>query len=258
MDLNLRDRVALVAGSSRGIGFATARAFLQEGACTVITGRDRASLAGARRALESEFGEDRLMACEGDLCDLRVITGTLTSIQERWGRLDCLVANIGSGRGPRGWEVPEDDWERLFHSNFACSRRLVQEILHGMVRSGAGSVILVASIVGLESTAAPLPYSAAKSAIINYSKNLARQVADSGVRVNSVAPGNILFPGGSWERHLTERRDEVMREIDTQVPMRRFGHAEEVADVIVFLSSERSSFITGSCVVVDGGQARSI
>ena len=116
----------------------------------------------------------------------------------------------------------------------------------------------MASLTGLESTTAPLPYSAAKSAIINYAKNLARVVAASGVRVNSVAPGNVLFPGGSWERHLNERHDDVMREIEAEVPMRRFGRAEEVADVIVFLSSGRGSFMTGSCVVVDGGQTRSI
>lgn len=258
MDLNLRGKVALVAGSSRGIGFATARAFLREGACTVITGRDRASLADAQSVLESEFGQERLMTCEGDLCDLDVITSTLSSIRERWDRLDCLVANVGSGRGPRGWDLPEHDWDRLFDSNFACSRRLVQEGLRGMVRSGAGSIVFVASIVGVESTVAPLPYSAAKSAIINYGKNLARQVGGSGVRVNSVAPGNIVFPGGSWERHLLERRGEVMKEIEAEVPMQRFGRPEEVADVIVFLSSDRAAFITGSCVVVDGGQTRSI
>jgi len=123
-----------------------------------------------------------------------------------------------------------------------------------MIRSGHGSIVLVASIVGLESMAAPLPYSAAKAALINYGKNLARQVGPSNVRVNSVAPGNILIPGGSWERHLAERRDEVLQEIQAGVPLQRFGRAEEIADLIVFLSSDRAAFITGSCIVADGGQ----
>ncbi len=126
-----------------------------------------------------------------------------------------------------------------------------------MTRSRHGSIVLVASIVGLESTRAPLPYSAAKAAMVSYGKNLARQVGPFNVRVNSVAPGNILFPGGSWERHLAERRDEVLREIEAEVPLGRFGRAEEVADLIVFLSSDRAAFITGSCLVADGGQTRS-
>ena len=103
-----------------------------------------------------------------------------------------------------------------------------------------------------------MPYSAAKAALLSYGKNLARQLGPFNVRVNSVAPGNVLFPGGSWERHLAERRDEVLQQIDIGVPLRQFGQPEEIADLIVFLSSDRAAFITGSCVVADGGQTRSI
>ena len=115
---------------------------------------------------------------------------------------------------------------------------------------------MVASIAGLESSSAPLPYSAAKAALLNYGKNLARQLGPFNVRVNSVAPGNILFPGGSWERHLAERRDEVLKLIEAEVPLRRFGRPDEIADLIVYLSSERAAFITGSCIIADGGQTR--
>ena len=105
---------------------------------------------------------------------------------------------------------------------------------------------------------APLPYSAAKAALINLSKNLARQAGPHNVRVNCVAPGNILFPGGSWEKHLEARAEEVHRFIQTEVPLRRFGRPEEIADAIAFLCSDRSSFITGACIVADGGQTRSL
>lgn len=258
MDLQLSDRVALVAGSSRGIGLATARAFLAEGCRTVITGREGAALAEAKAALESEWTPELVMAYEGDLRDLDVIEALLTSIHERWGRLDCLVANMGNGRGPSGWDLQESDWQRLFEENLSGTYRLVQQILPVMARSRGGSIVLVASIVGLESTSAPLPYSAAKAALVSYGKNLARQVASANVRVNTVAPGNVLFPGGSWERHLAERRDEVLHQIELEVPLRRFGKPEEIADMIVFLSSDRAAFVTGSCVVVDGGQTRSM
>lgn len=256
MDLHFTDKVVLVAGSSRGIGLATARAFVAEGCRTVITGRDSSALADARAALDSGSSSDRLMAFEGDLGDLEVIGALLRSIDERWGRLDCLVANIGNGRGVSGWDLSESEWHRLIEENLSCTYRLVQQVLPAMTRARQGSIVLVASIVGLESTPAPLPYSAAKAALINYGKNLARQVGSSNVRVNSVAPGNVLFPGGSWERRLADRRDEVVQQIEAEVPLRRFGQPEEIADLIVFLSSDRAAFITGSCVVADGGQTR--
>ena len=258
MDLHLEDKVVLVAGSSRGIGLATVRAFLAEGCRTVITGRDSIALTQARASLESEFNPERVMACEGDLCDSGVIKTVLASVSDRWGPLDCLVANVGSGRGPIGWDLQESDWHGLFEENLSCTYRLVQQVLPAMIRSRQGSIVLIASIVGLESTRAPLPYSAAKAAIVSYGKNLARQLGPFNVRVNSVAPGNILLPGGSWERHLAERRDEVLRQIEAEVPLQRFGRAEEVADLIVFLSSDRAAFITGSCMVADGGQTRSM
>ena len=247
MDLRLEGKVVLVAGSSRGIGLATARAFLAEGCRTVLTGRDSIALDQARASLESDFSLESVMACEGDLSDPRIISEILGSISDRWGPTDCLVANVGSGRGPRGWDLAESDWGRLFETNLSSTYRLVQHVLPEMIRSRRGSIVLVASIAGLESTPAPLPYS----------KNLAREVGPFNVRVNCVAPGNILFPGGSWERHLAERGDELLREIHAEVPLQRFGRAQEVADLIVFLSSDRAAFITGSCMVADGGQTRS-
>jgi 3-oxoacyl-[acyl-carrier protein] reductase len=256
MDLGMAGKVALVAGSSRGIGFAAARAFLSEGCLTTITGRDPIALRAAQETLEGEFGPDRVLAYEGDLRLSEVGAALLTAVVERWGRLDYLVANIGTGQGPVGWDLQEADWQHLIETNFLASSRLVQQVLPHMIESRRGSIVLVASIVGLEGTDAPLPYSAAKAALVNYSKNLARAVGQHEVRVNCVAPGNILFRGGSWERHLAKRPDEVQRMIAEEVPLRRFGRPDEIADLIVFLSSDRAGFMTGACVVADGGQTR--
>jgi 3-oxoacyl-[acyl-carrier protein] reductase len=256
MDLGMAGKVALVAGSSRGIGLATAQAFLREGCSPIVTGRDQDSLRAAQDALEGEFGPDRVMVFEGDLQQSAVGAAAVAAVVERWGRLDYLVANIGSGRGPVGWDVQDADWQQLIETNFLGSSRLVQQVLPRMIEWHRGSIVLVASIVGLEAADAPLPYSAAKAALVNYSKNLARAVGRHEVRVNAVAPGNILFPGGSWERHLSSRPAEVERMISEDVPLQRFGRPEEIADLIVFLSSDRAAFITGACVVADGGQTR--
>lgn len=258
MDLNLSGKVVFIAGSTRGIGLATARAFLAENCRVVISGRGPLDLKEAQRALEAEFGRDTLMAAQGDLRDAAVIDIVLASVNERWGRVDCLVANVGSGRGHGGWSIEESEWERVFEENFASAYRLVQQALPSMSPATGASIVIVASIAGLESTPAPLAYSAAKASLINYAKNLSRQLGPMNIRVNCVAPGNIIFPGGSWETHLMERHDEVMNLIEAEVPLRRFGRPEEIADLLLFLSSDRAGFITGSCVVVDGGQTRSI
>lgn len=258
MDLQLADKVAFVGGSSRGIGRATARAFLAEGARVVVTGRDAEALGETAREFEGEFGQDRLFAFAGDLTDAETIARALNETRSRWGCVDCLVSNVGSGTAAAGWRLTPADWDAAFQTNLWSAVRLVEAALPAMSEAGGGSIVLVASIVGLESVNAPLTYSAAKAALINYSKNLARQVGASGVRVNCVAPGNVLFPGGSWDRKLAERREFFERYVEAEVPLQRFGKPEEIADLVVFLSSSRASFITGSCVVADGGQTRSV
>lgn len=171
------------------------------------------------------------------------------------GGPDILVANLGSGQGKPGWEQQEEEWQRLFNLNFFGSVRLAQAAIPYLQRQG-GSILFIASIVAMEATTAPLPYSAAKAALVNYSKNLSRAVAQYGIRVNCLAPGNVLFPGGSWERHLDERREEVERMISREVPQKRFGTPEEIAEFASYLVSERAGFATGGCYVIDGGQTR--
>ncbi|MGH9338752.1 MAG: SDR family NAD(P)-dependent oxidoreductase [Acidobacteriota bacterium] len=257
MDLRLQDKITLVAGSSRGIGFLIAKAFRSEGARVAVTGRYNEALCEAANLLAAEFGHEGVLACPGDLTDSTVITNTLERIHSTWGTIDCLVANIGTGTGRTGWELRDEDWDDLFTQNLAVNRRVCEAVLPEMVAVGRGSIIFISSIAGVESLSAPLPYSAAKAALISYSKNLARQLGPKGIRVNSVAPGNVLFPGGSWEKKLAERPEFFRNYIETEVPLQRFGTPEEIASVVAFLSSDRASFITGACMVADGGQTRS-
>jgi 3-oxoacyl-[acyl-carrier protein] reductase len=253
MDLHLRDRTILIAGSTRGIGRAIAVTLLEEGARVCITGRDRDALAAAERELSAK---GRVLALDGDLSQAEQISKCYAAIAAKWGALDGLIANLGTGSGKAGWDQPEEEWERLFRLNFQASVRLAQGAIPLML-DGGGSIVFISSITGVEATPAPLPYSAAKGALINYSKNLSRQVAARNIRVNCVAPGNILFAGGSWERQMETHGEAVMQSIRTEVPMARFGKPEEIASVAAFLCSDRAAFITGSTLVADGGQTRS-
>jgi 3-oxoacyl-[acyl-carrier protein] reductase len=249
-------RVAFVAGSSRGIGKAIAYVLLRENYRTLITGRDSSCLNATLEQLRGEFGHD-VLSFGGDLTNHEAIEQSLNAIQNTWGRpLDALVVNIGSGRGKAGWNVTEDDWQSSFNINFWGPVRIAQAAIPFLV--SGGTITFISSIAGVERTPAPLAYSCAKAALIRYAKNLSSVLADLSIRVNCIAPGNILFPGGSWDAHLHDRRDQVLEYIRSEVPSKRFGTPEEVAEVVGFLCSSKASFITGACVVVDGGQSRSI
>jgi 3-oxoacyl-[acyl-carrier protein] reductase len=252
MDLDLAGRVALVTGSSRGVGLGIARALASEGCRVLLTGRNAEALAAAGAG----FPEGAVATFAGDLTSAETIAAAVARAIERWGALDILVANLGAGTARAGWALEERDWDTSFDLNLHASRRAAEAVLPHMTRTRRGTVVFIASIAGVESLSAPLPYSAAKTALIAYAKNLARTVACSGVRVNVVAPGNILFDGGSWARKLETRPDEVRAYVGAEVPLGRFGTPEEIGSVVAFLASDRASFVTGACVVADGGQTR--
>lgn len=255
MDAGLADGVVLVGGASRGIGLAIARAFAAEGARVALVARGQDELQAAAR----DIGDPaRVLAVAADLAAPGEADRVVAAVRERWGAIDCAVANAGTGTGTPGWRAGDEDWERLLELNLVAARRLAQAVLPQMLDAGTGSIVFVASIAGVEAMPAPLAYSAAKSALLNYATNLARELGPQGVRVNAVAPGNVLFPGGTWERKLEEDRALVEDYVRDEVPLRRFGRPEEIADAVLYLSSARASFVTGATLVADGGQTRRI
>ena len=255
MDLGLKDQCVFVAGSSRGIGKGIAAAFLNEGARVFITGRDPRSV--SETALELSAGrDDRVMSFAGDLSAPQVLALAKQQVTQHWGPVDCLVCNIGSGALRNGWDLDREDWSAAFDVNFWTTVGLVKAFLPDMVEARRGAIVMIGSIAGIESLGAPTPYGAAKAALERYSKDLSRQLGQFGIRVNTLAPGNILFPGGNWQMKLGADSEKVSSMIAREVPLQRFGTPEEIGAAAVFLASTQAMFITGACLVVDGGQTR--
>ena len=260
MDLQLNRSVCFIAGSSRGIGRAIAATLLAEGASIVLTGRDADSLKQSLVELSTSETQARILPIAADFTDPEAVHRAFDRTLQHFGRIDHLIANLGTGSGTPGPTPPPEDWTRLFDQNFFASVRLTEACLPYLRANQAtgGSILYISSIVAVEATPAPLPYCAAKAALTNYAKNLSRHLAADKIRVNTIAPGNIFFPGGSWERHLANRREAVESMLKIEVPQNRFGTPDEIASLAAWLCSPLAAFATGSTYVVDGGQTRSI
>lgn len=259
MDLGLKDRVAFVSGGSRGIGFAVANGFAAEGAKVAISGRNEADLEAARERLAQVTGEDRVLALVADMGQETEINRCVDSIENQLGPIDAIVANVGTGTAQPGVELGREHWDGPLNSNLISSGLLASCVLPRLAERGRGSFTFISSIAGVEVIRAPIPYSAAKAGLMMAMKSYAQQLGPRGVRVNAVAPGNIFVPGGSWASKFEDpEKKRIFREyIRNEVPLRRFAAPKEIADVVVFMASNRASFMTGSVVVVDGGQTRS-
>lgn len=252
MNLGLADKRVLVAGASRGIGLAIAEGFLREGARVALLARTSETLQQAASRLAIAHGQNRMLAIAADTADEGTWPDTLNQVRTAWGGLDVVVANVGDGRG-----VPDALPDRLgfaasWRTNFTTAEQTARATLPLLEESG-GCLLFISSIAGLEAIGAPTDYSVAKSALIALSKQMARKLAPR-VRVNCLAPGNVLFPGGSWDAKIQADANRVSTLLEATVPMKRFGTPQEMADAALFLCSERAGFITGTCLVVDGGQ----
>jgi 3-oxoacyl-[acyl-carrier protein] reductase len=257
VDLGLGGRVALVTGSSRGLGYATVRSLAREGCAVCLTARGVEGLDAAVSRLVAE-GADlaRVHAVPADLATEAGIDAAIDGAVSKFGRLDILVNNIGLGRGGGLIDTPDAEWQTAIDQTLYPAIRASRRAVPHMQKQNGGVIIMIASIWGRES-GGRMVYNAVKAAEISLAKSLAQQLAADNIRVLSVAPGSILFEGGSWWKRQRDDPDGIAEFTRRELPFGRFGRDDEVGDVVAFLASSRASWISGVCLPIDGCQSRS-
>ena len=249
MDLGIAGKVALVTASTKGIGRGVAEALAREGARVAVVARTDADVQSAARALAG-FGVAADLLTE-DGCR-RAVAETEAAL----GPVDILVNNLGVRAGTSWKDTGTREMAAAFDGNVIASTRMTQLVLPGMVDRGWGRVVVITSVWGREAGGFPA-YNAAKAAEISMVKSMARELAATGVTVNAVAPGSVLWEGGGWDRRQKADPEGIADFMRHEMPMGRFGTVDEVANVVAFVCSRQASLVTGACLAVDGGQGRS-
>jgi 3-oxoacyl-[acyl-carrier protein] reductase len=256
MDLGLQNKVAVVTGSSRGLGLAAVRALAAERCLVTLCARSEDRLREAAREVASVAGgDDRVLAVTADVSTAPGIAEVIERTVQTFGGLDVLVNNAAVAGGAGLLETTDAEWQDAIDQTLLPAVRACRLAVPHLQRRGGGAIVIVASIFGREA-GGRMTYNAVKAAQISLGKSLAQQLAPSNIRVNTVSPGSILFEGGSWWKRQQQNPEAIAEFIRHELPFGRFGRPEEVGEVVAFLASPRASWISGTSVVVDGCQSR--
>lgn len=251
MELELNGKVALVTGSSKGIGRAIAETLHSEGCKIVINGRNRDTLGDVAKTLSGST------IAQGDVSVPQEAQRVVGEVKAAFGQIDILVCNVGSGSSVPPGQESYDEWQQVFAVNLWSATNMV-EATRDALAERKGSIVCISSICGNEVVSgAPVTYSAAKASLNAYVRGVARPLGKQGIRINAIAPGNILFDGSVWSRKLDEDTDAVNLMLERDVALNRLGTPKNVADLTAYLVSPRSNFVTGGIWTIDGGQVHS-
>lgn len=248
MQDRFRERTVVVTGGARGIGAAIARRFLDEGASVLIFDTNKENLAAT--ATECDAGE-RVVTCAGDVSVRADVERMLAVAVQAFGRVHVLISNAGIAAEHDFLELPPTAWEEIIAVNLSGMFHCGQVVARHMAEHGGGVIVNMASKNGLFGECLYAAYNSSKGGVVMLTRTMALDLAKQNIRVNAVCPGYILTP---LARELDDPA-QIAAYVDAHVPMRRTGTVEEVAGVFAFLCSDDASFMTGECVVVDGGQS---
>ena len=250
MQLLLQGKSVLVTGSSRGIGRAIGEAFLAEGSQVAFNGRNLGDL----ELVVASNSDGKAIAICGDVSKPDQASDVIKQILETFGQLDILICNVGNGRSVLPGAESHAEWQRVFEQNLWSTTNMVEASRDALAQT-QGAIVCISSICGKEVIdGAPITYSVAKAALNAYVRGIARPLGKDGIRINAIAPGNILFDGSIWQRKLIENPVSVEQMLIRDVALAKLGTPKDVATMALWLASPTSSFCTGSIFVADGGQ----
>ncbi|MBI4522901.1 MAG: SDR family oxidoreductase [Deltaproteobacteria bacterium] len=263
MDLNLKDKVVMVTGASRGIGRAIAFILAAEGAALALCGRTESAIKEAAKEIASRH-DPRIYAGSWDLAKPGAIDGFLRASLAELGRVDVLVNNVGAGFSKSFDDLTEDEWREVLEKNFWIALRCSRAVVPLMKRNGSGRIINIAALSGKLPRRGQVASNTAKAALINLTESLAAELGADGIRVNAVCPAAILTE--RWQARIEKIAHDnhqdyatTIRELArTRIPAGRFGLPDDVAHLVAFLASDKSDFINGVSIEVDGGLGRSL
>lgn len=241
----LQDKVALITGGSRGIGAGIARRFAEQGATVAFTYRSSADQALAIEKELQDMGVEA-KAFKSDASSFAEAEKLVSEVIETYGKIDILINNAGITQDTLMLRMKEEQWDKVMEVNLKSVFNLTKHVLRPMMKNRGGSIINMSSIVGITGNAGQANYAASKAGIIGFTKSIAKEVGSRNIRCNAIAPGFI-------ETDMTDALDEKVKDAYlSNIPMRRLGKAEEVADVCVFLGSDMSGYVSGQTISVCG------
>lgn len=252
MDLHLDGKVVLITGGTDGLGAALAERLIEEGALVAVCGRDAGRLAAAEQRLRDADGD--ALVVQADVTRLADIERFVEAAVGRWGRIDGLVNNAGKSAAGRIDQVPDEDWIADLDLKVLAAVRCTRLAVPHMVASGGGAIINVLNVGARAAGAASLPTTASRAAGLAITKAASRDLGGQGIRVNAVLIG--LIASGQWRRRAAaagQSEDELYAQMGQRIPLGRVGRTEEFADLAAYLLSDRSSYVTGSAINLDGG-----
>jgi 3-oxoacyl-[acyl-carrier protein] reductase len=256
MDLGLAGKVAIVTGSSRGLGLAAAHALIAEGAHVLICARGEDALKQAAGALRTTAAAGaRAAYAVADVSTEAGANAVVDAAVRELGGVDLVINNVGMAKGADLESTTDGEWQEAFDQTLFPAIRVSRRAVPHIRQRGGGAIVIVSSIFGRES-GGRMTYNAVKAAEISLTKSLAQQLAKDQIRVVSVAPGSIMFEGGSWWKRQQSDPRGIAAFIERELPFGRFGTPEEVGAAVAFLASPKASWVSGTTVVVDGCQSR--
>lgn len=248
-----KNKTVLVTGSTKGIGLDIAKNFIYNGAKVAINSRNKIDIKNTIKKL----GANNIYSACGDVSNSKDSKKVFKSVMKSMGKLEILVCNVGSGESVKPGEENHLEWKKAFDKNFWSAINIIESCKNELIRN-KGVIICISSICGSELIPnAPTTYSVAKSALNTYVKSISRPFGNLGLRINAVSPGNILFKGSVWEKKIKKNKKEVIKLIDQNVSLKKIGIPQDISNLVLWLSSDKANFITGTIITADGGQTRS-